>query len=30
MIQHAWHFGFESNLVVMALKLSVVLACLTS
>ncbi|MDQ2194673.1 DUF3265 domain-containing protein [Vibrio sp. B4-12] len=28
-IQHAWHYWFESSLVVMALKLSLVVECFT-
>nr|WP_257971350.1 DUF3265 domain-containing protein [Vibrio parahaemolyticus] len=28
-IQHAWHFWFESNLVIKVFTLSVVVACLT-
>ncbi|MCR9808321.1 DUF3265 domain-containing protein [Vibrio parahaemolyticus] len=29
MIQHAWHFRFESSLVVKVFKLSFVVACFT-
>ncbi|MDN3617229.1 DUF3265 domain-containing protein [Vibrio gallaecicus] len=28
-IQHAWHFGFGSSLMIKVFKSSVVLACLT-
>ncbi|EGR0760796.1 DUF3265 domain-containing protein [Vibrio parahaemolyticus] len=28
-IQHAWHFGFGSSLVVTASSLSIVAACIT-
>ncbi|MCG6299620.1 DUF3265 domain-containing protein [Vibrio vulnificus] len=28
-IQHAWHFGFWSSLVITASKLSVVVTCFT-
>ncbi|CAH8233195.1 conserved hypothetical protein [Vibrio aestuarianus] len=28
-IQHAWHFGFGSSLVITASNLSVVVACFT-
>nr|WP_233902425.1 DUF3265 domain-containing protein [Vibrio vulnificus] len=29
MIQHAWHFWFESSLVITASNLSVLVACFT-
>ncbi|MDS1828890.1 DUF3265 domain-containing protein [Vibrio vulnificus] len=29
MIQHAWHFWFGLNLVIMVVKLRVVVACFT-